>query len=699
VAGTLFASTADASLVISEINPRGAEFVELHNPTAKTVFLFGFKIVGDVKHIFSQEDVSIPPYSYLIVSHGPRQVEDAFGPTVIVGDALWGRISAGGGELRLYDPDYKLVDWVRFGRAEPGLSHQRRSSTTSYRGRLNWAQAKPTPGAANSVTSDPPPLALDHPERTPIEPSSSESTRISARVLGEAESVQLSWETLQDKGSAPMTARGADPAGGTIFAAEIPPIASETTVTYRIDVTGSAGEVSLNIEPMSGRPLRYTVRGTQVKGPIGAWRLEVAPDDLSRLLSDGGTTQAIISLPRLQDEPTRVVPGTLEARGGTGIRRWQKRSWSLRVKTGSSGLDGRREVFLRTTWRDPTHLREALGLSIYRRAGVVAPRARLVRLRINGTFLGLYTEVQAVSPGFLDRNGLAGARLYGARQPRGSGSPPSLCDGRALGPLLDYQVAWEGSDHSVLRDFVEGLNACSNDEVEAYLRKHVDVSGYASYLAVTALIGHWDNTNRNFFWAQDRLGSGKWSVIPWDLDRTFGDHYHGRWLVFDEPLLLGTELAPVRWSGKSTFNRLRSRFLGIPAFQRDYLDALRRLLASAFEPRALDKEIAELVRDTTPWVLKDRARWPLTYSKVDGREVKKTFTPFHVARGGQHLRRYVRERARFVSRVCATDGLGLSTLPGDERRTQVLREFGSLLLLLVVLGGIAVRRTLKRAKP
>ena len=43
-----------------------------------------------------------------------------------------------------------------------------------------------------------------------------------------------------------------------------------------------------------------------------------------------------------------------------------------------------------------------------------------------------------------------------------------------------------------------------------------------NYAAVTAIIEHHDSSSKNFFMSQDPV-TGRWSIIPWDLDHTLGN--------------------------------------------------------------------------------------------------------------------------------------------------------------------------------
>jgi hypothetical protein len=57
---------------------------------------------------------------------------------------------------------------------------------------------------------------------------------------------------------------------------------------------------------------------------------------------------------------------------------------------------------------------------------------------------------------------------------------------------------------------------------EVYVRANFDVPQMIDYAAVTALSQHIDSASKNFY-AYLPNDTGKWRLIPWDLDHTWGN--------------------------------------------------------------------------------------------------------------------------------------------------------------------------------
>src|SRR6185436_5426818 len=104
--------------------------------------------------------------------------------------------------------------------------------------------------------------------------------------------------------------------------------------------------------------------------------------------------------------------------------------------------------------------------------------------------------------------------------------------------------------------------------------ERVDLDEYISFLAVTALIQNWDTFNKNHFLACDIRNSKKWWVIPWDLDRTLGDHWNGEFGYSQLPSMLGTRQLP----GTTGWNRLQDRFFSEPSLRARFVNRLAELL-------------------------------------------------------------------------------------------------------------------------
>ncbi|HBP18357.1 MAG TPA: hypothetical protein DEA08_11275, partial [Planctomycetes bacterium] len=339
-------------------------------------------------------------------------------------------------------------------------------------------------------------------------------------------------------------------------------------------------------------------------------------------------------------------------------RSWPKRSWTLRyAEPDGQGARAPRGVILRSTHNDATMLREVLSHELFNRAGVPCPRARLVRVHLNGEFHGLLTEIELPDESFLAREGLSGAALYKAQVTR---TVEEWCDGRAYPQASWYEAAWgkqtRGHEpYSELQRFIEGYLGAKPEELAAFFARELEVERYLDYLALCALLGHWDNAVKNYYWCRDVEGSGKWQVIPWDLDMTWGEFLRKGELTYAFPLLIGTREERVPRYG--WWNRLRDRFLSVPEFRRRYYERVRRLTRELLPVADQRQAIMSLGEACWPDILEDRQKWGVYEGE---RRPRARFHPRHFFSGLKGLTLYVEERHRFLVQACEQ---GLAELP------------------------------------
>jgi hypothetical protein len=173
-------------------------------------------------------------------------------------------------------------------------------------------------------------------------------------------------------------------------------------------------------------------------------------------------------------------------------------------------LRGLSKLILNNCRQDTSCLRESLANSLFRDAGIPAPRTRLARVSLNGRDLGTYVAIEAMNKDFLRRNfGDASGNLYeGFNQD--------------IGPGLELD---SGTDHT--HADVEALrNAAGQPEPD--LRWHtvgvlLDTERFLRYAALNMLLGAQDGylfNGNNYRLYHDPV-SRKFVFIPHGLDSTF----------------------------------------------------------------------------------------------------------------------------------------------------------------------------------
>jgi spore coat protein H len=287
---------------------------------------------------------------------------------------------------------------------------------------------------------------------------------------------------------------------------------------------------------------------------------------------------------------------------GQWARSWPKKP--LKIFFNQDKLfEGHGSLNLNSGWRDPAFVRETLAYAVYAACGVPASRSRPVRLDVNGQFYGLYMEVEQPDKAFLRQWKLGGASVFKAV------SRSNQADERDLGSESAYhnhykREAGKSDDLSELQSFCHELAGATN--TADFFARHVDVEKYINYLAATVLVQNWDCYNKNHFLVCNTRDGGKWFAVPWDLDRTFGDHWNRTFGEARFPAFLGTQQMP----GITGWNRLADRFLSDPTLRSRFLDRLAQLLDTEFTTAKLFPILDRLESEIGSGMAIDRQRWP-----------------------------------------------------------------------------------------
>jgi len=329
------------------------------------------------------------------------------------------------------------------------------------------------------------------------------------------------------------------------------------------------------------------------------YELKMRPEDFRALERNPGSDQT--------HPATLIADGKVYTNAQVRYRGEWARSWPkkpLKIFFSRDQLfQGHHSVNLNSAWRDPAFVRETLAYHVYAACGVPASRSRMVQMQMNGRFYGLFVEVEQVDKPFLNRFGLKGASLFKAA------SDDNQADERDLGSESAFSRHYENetqktNDVRELQSFCHELARATNTLV--FFTRRVDLEKYINYLAATALVQHWDCFNKNHFLVYDRRGSGKWFVLPWDLDRTFGDHWNRGFASANLPILLGTQRLP----GPTGWSRLQDRFFSEPALRARFLDRLAELLEKEFTTARLFPVLDRLESAIQEQAALDRRRWP-----------------------------------------------------------------------------------------
>ena len=179
---------------------------------------------------------------------------------------------------------------------------------------------------------------------------------------------------------------------------------------------------------------------------------------------------------------------------------------------------GLEKLALNNMVQDSSMIHEQLASSLFRAAGVPAPRSSYARVFVNGELYGLYSTIEVLDNSeflktwFGEDKGNLYEGQYGS----------DLEDGF----IVTYdQDSGEDVGFADLQELKLALDAMADpatffEDADTV----IDMDAYLNFSATEIFIGHWDGyawTRNNYF--VYRGADARWTFMPWGTDQTFAD--------------------------------------------------------------------------------------------------------------------------------------------------------------------------------
>jgi hypothetical protein len=267
-------------------------------------------------------------------------------------------------------------------------------------------------------------------------------------------------------------------------------------------------------------------------------------------------------------------------RGNTS-RFSQKKSFKISFNEyePSRRYQGVKKINLNGQHNDPTMIREKLFYDVWKKAGMPERRTNFVKLFINQTYYGLYTNLEEFDKDWLlrvygDKNG----NLYKCTYPadlvfHGSGQHYYKNIGSASstgGRAYDLQTNETEDNYSDLVELITLLNSPADSSFALLIEQKLNVDVLLKAFAIDVATGNWDDymyNSNNYFLYHNPL-TDKFEFISYDTDNTFGvDWVSQNW----------TSRNCLDWYNHADPRPLAEKILAIPRFKikyQQYLDTI-----------------------------------------------------------------------------------------------------------------------------
>lgn len=319
--------------------------------------------------------------------------------------------------------------------------------------------------------------------------------------------------------------------------------------------------------------------------------IQIAPDSLDILL-DPENQQSDYHFSTTMMFDNGMVRDTFEEIGfrlrGNTSRASAKKSIKISFNTYEPGrkYHGLEKLNINGEHNDPSIMRSKLCWDMLRAIGVPASRCNHTELYVNGTYAGLYANVEHIDEEFTNlRFGNNDGNLYKCLFPATLeflGTSPDLYKEEIFGRrAYELKNNLEEDDYSDLAQFIFILNFTSVDNLPCELEKVFNVDNYLKVIAFDILTSNWDGPvfNKNNFYLYHNQATGQFEYIPFDLDNTFGID----WFIGG----LG-ERDIYNWSPPNEARPIYTQLMAVPLYRHRFSYYMKQMIDDFFNPTHLN---------------------------------------------------------------------------------------------------------------
>ena len=264
--------------------------------------------------------------------------------------------------------------------------------------------------------------------------------------------------------------------------------------------------------------------------------ITIAPDSL-RQLYDSVLSDHYYKVRFIFDDGTKK--DTLENTGfrlrGNTSRFAAQKSFKISFNEYVSGrkYQGVKKLNLNGEHNDPTMIREKLFYDLWKKSGMVERRSAFVRIYINNSYYGLYTNLEEMDKEWLARvYKNKDGNLYKCSYPADlvyAGPDQQTYKDMVNttttgGRVYDLQTNSSADDYTRLVSLVTVLNEPVGSQFTGNLNKIMNTGHFLKELAIDVATGNWDDYayNKNNYYMYDNPSDSLFDMIAYDTDNTFG---------------------------------------------------------------------------------------------------------------------------------------------------------------------------------
>ncbi|MBN2609853.1 MAG: CotH kinase family protein, partial [Candidatus Fermentibacteraceae bacterium] len=270
-------------------------------------------------------------------------------------------------------------------------------------------------------------------------------------------------------------------------------------------------------------------------------------------------------------------------------------------------LSGRTEWNFNSEYTDATYMHSWLFAWLMRQLSYPCFTIDHVRMYVNDEYIGLYVKAEPIDEQFLSDRGMdADGNLFKAS-----------VDGSCLSRYDDVQEMWEKkanesegwNDLYQLIDYMDQVDPASFHETAGEVFQLNDLM---TILAVNTLTMNFSTYYHNYYVYRDIRGTGLWTVLPWDVDKLWGDWTWRTYTAgvndfwYDNPMLEKVLLDPVLFQlYYDRMDQIAAEFLS-PGVIDPVIDSLETAITAAVEDDEMDNYTPEEFHEAVAQIRDER---------------------------------------------------------------------------------------------
>ncbi|OKL35872.1 CotH kinase family protein [Domibacillus mangrovi] len=277
---------------------------------------------------------------------------------------------------------------------------------------------------------------------------------------------------------------------------------------------------------------------------------------------------------------------------GSYTRKFRKRSFWIEF-VNPNRCSGARIIHLNAEYRDPSLIRNKLSFDFFQDLGILSPNSQHINLIRNGSFKGVYLQLESVDDLFLKKRGLPSGAIYYAVNNNANFSLAR--DGKRKKSLLSgyRRVLGSKSDDDLLHELIYKINTTSLFDLPNKIPRYLNIEAFLRWLVGAVCTMNNDGFTHNYALYRNNE-TGLFEIIPWDYDATWGRKVDGGIMEHNYVSIKGKKA-----------NHLCNLLLQVPEFRKLYRNILEETLETKFTVEYLEHKVISLHQSLRPHIILD----------------------------------------------------------------------------------------------